>query len=111
MPFFDYSFLSPTLVAYVMGGHVGGSWANTADRIVGLVSGMLCAYFFLIFTECNTYALGSTFCLVSMLSFYVRVSSKVIPTPSHLLDRIWPISSPKIPVFCAFSPSRRGVSN
>ena len=76
MQFFDYSFLSPTLVAYVMGGHVGGSWANTADRIVGLVSGMLCAYFFLIFTECNTYALGSTFCLVSMLSFYVRVSSK-----------------------------------
>ena len=36
---------------------------------------------------------------------------QVIPTPSHLLDRISPIFSPKIPVFCAFSPSRRGGSN
>ena len=36
---------------------------------------------------------------------------EVIPTPSHLLDRISPISSPKILVFCSFSPSRRGGSN
>ena len=38
-------------------------------------------------------------------------ATQVIPTPSHLLDRIWPISSPKIPVFCAFSPPRRDGSN
>ena len=36
---------------------------------------------------------------------------EVIPTPSRLLDRISPISSPFFPVFCAFSPSRRGGSN
>ena len=33
---------------------------------------------------------------------------QVIPTPSHLLDRISPISSP---FFSRFSPSRRGGSN
>ena len=36
---------------------------------------------------------------------------KVIPTPSHLLDRISPIPPPFFPVVCAFSPSRRGGSN
>eukprot|EP01045_Picozoa_sp_COSAG04_P009561 COSAG04_NODE_559_length_12608_cov_12.306499_2_plen_251_part_00 len=36
---------------------------------------------------------------------------QVIPTPSHLLDHISPIFSPFFPVFCAFSPSRRGGSN
>ena len=32
--------------------------------------------------------------------------SQVIPTPSHVLDRISPIFTPFFPVFCAFSPSR-----
>eukprot|EP01045_Picozoa_sp_COSAG04_P000015 COSAG04_NODE_1_length_58448_cov_23.476478_15_plen_287_part_00 len=36
---------------------------------------------------------------------------QVIPTPSHVLGRISPIFSPFFPVFCAFSPSRRGGSN
>ncbi len=36
---------------------------------------------------------------------------QVIPTPSHLLGRISPIFTPFFPVFCAFSPSRRGGSN
>ena len=40
-----------------------------------------------------------------------RLSLQVIPTPSHLLDRISPISPPFFSVFCAFSPSRRGGSN
>eukprot|EP01045_Picozoa_sp_COSAG04_P009562 COSAG04_NODE_559_length_12608_cov_12.306499_3_plen_227_part_00 len=40
-----------------------------------------------------------------------RGARQVIPTPSHLFDRISPISSPLFPVFCAFSPSRRGGSN
>ena len=35
---------------------------------------------------------------------------QVIPTPSHLLDRISPIFPPFFLVFCAFSPSRRGGS-
>ena len=33
------------------------------------------------------------------------------PTPSHVLGRISPIFPPFFPVFCAFSPSRRGGSN
>ena len=36
---------------------------------------------------------------------------QVIPTPSHLLDRISPIFSPFFPVFCAFSPPRQDGSN
>ena len=36
---------------------------------------------------------------------------QVIPTPSHLLDRISPILSPFFLVFCAFSPPRRDGSN
>ena len=39
------------------------------------------------------------------------ITDQVIPTPSHLLDRISPIFSPSFLVFCAFSPSRRGGSN
>eukprot|EP01045_Picozoa_sp_COSAG04_P023102 COSAG04_NODE_2697_length_3716_cov_5.217307_2_plen_326_part_00 len=38
-------------------------------------------------------------------------ATQVIPTPSHLLDRISPIFSPFFPVLCAFSPSERGGSN
>ena len=41
----------------------------------------------------------------------VRRSGQVIPTPLHVLGRISPIFSPFFPVFCAFSPSRRGGSN
>eukprot|EP01045_Picozoa_sp_COSAG04_P037279 COSAG04_NODE_9449_length_863_cov_1.208115_2_plen_145_part_01 len=37
--------------------------------------------------------------------------SLVSSLPSHFLDRISPISFPFFPVFCAFSPSRRGGSN
>ena len=38
--------------------------------------------------------------------------TKVIPTPSHVLGRISrPICFPFSPIFCAFSPSRRGGSN
>ena len=36
---------------------------------------------------------------------------QVIPTPLHVLGRISPIFPPFFPVFCAFSPSRRGGSN
>ena len=39
------------------------------------------------------------------------VEDQVIPTPLHVLGRISPIFSPFFPVFCAFSPSRRGGSN
>ena len=36
---------------------------------------------------------------------------QVIPTPSRVLGRISPIFPPFFPIFCAFSPSRRGGSN
>ena len=38
-------------------------------------------------------------------------SDQVIPTPSHLLDRISPIFPPFFLFFCAFSPPRRDGSN
>ena len=44
-------------------------------------------------------------------SLQQQLMVKVIPTPLHVLDRISPIFSPFFPVFCAFSPSRRGGSN
>ena len=40
-----------------------------------------------------------------------QLGLQVIPTPSHFLGRISPIFPPFFPVFCAFSPSRRGGSN
>ena len=40
-----------------------------------------------------------------------EAQAQVIPTPLHVLGRISPIFSPFFPVFCAFSPSRRGGSN
>ena len=55
-------------------------------------------------------------CRMGVQSCYQFCTSRpdgfqVIPTPSHLLDRISPIFTPFFPVFCAFSPSRRGGSN
>eukprot|EP01045_Picozoa_sp_COSAG04_P017653 COSAG04_NODE_1577_length_6261_cov_20.494645_2_plen_784_part_00 len=41
----------------------------------------------------------------------LEAHQQVIPTPLHVLDRISPIFYPFFPVFCAFSPSRRGGSN
>lgn len=73
---FEYSFISPVLVAYVMAGHVGGSWANTADRIIGIIAGMMSAFFFTIFTECFVYWTAAGFGLISLLSFYVRIASR-----------------------------------
>ena len=46
-----------------------------------------------------------------MLLYTTLQQYQVIPTPLHVLDRISPIFSPFFPVFCAFSPSRRGGSN
>eukprot|EP01045_Picozoa_sp_COSAG04_P004862 COSAG04_NODE_217_length_19889_cov_59.963221_9_plen_262_part_00 len=40
-----------------------------------------------------------------------EMDAQVIPTPSHLLDRISPIFAPFFLLFCAFSPSRRDGSN
>ena len=40
----------------------------------------------------------------------VGIETQVIPTPLHVLGRISPIFPPFFPVFCAFSPSRRGGS-
>ena len=45
------------------------------------------------------------------LQVIAAVVFQVIPTPLHVLDRISPIFPPFFPVFCAFSPSRRGSSN
>ena len=45
------------------------------------------------------------------VSGFAGLGGKVIPTPLHVLGRISPIFSPFFPVFCAFSPSRRGGSN
>lgn len=73
---FNNQQLSPVLIAYVMGGHVGGSWANTANRVLGLIVGMIMAFFFTIFSECNSYALGAGFAVVITLSFYVRDASR-----------------------------------
>ena len=41
----------------------------------------------------------------------VMACVQVIPTPLRVLGRISPIFPPSFPVFCAFSPSRRGGSN
>merc|ERR1712100_443740 len=68
--------LAPVLIAYIMGGNVAGSWAATADRVVGLISGMIFAFFVTIFSECDKYALGTGFAFVVMIAFYVRVSSR-----------------------------------
>ena len=46
-----------------------------------------------------------------MTAFFEMLDAQVGPTPLHVLGRISPISSPFFPVFCAFSPSRRGGSN
>ena len=43
--------------------------------------------------------------------FEEAILPQVIPTPSHLLDRISPIFAPFFLVFCAFSPARRDGSN
>ena len=45
-------------------------------------------------------------------TFDGRTPGKIVRFPcSHVLDRISPIFPPFFPVFCAFSPSRRGGSN
>ena len=48
---------------------------------------------------------------IAFFSGCQRCPCQVIPTPWHVLGRISPIFSPFFPVFCAFSPSRRGGSN
>ena len=56
-------------------------------------------------------SIGNQMMKVQFIDYAGDFLYEVIPTPSHLLGHISPIFTPFFPVFCAFSPSRRGGSN
>ena len=56
----------------------------------------------------NRFALGADMALINNERSVLQIAPvalQVIPTPLHVLDRISPIFSPFLPVFCAFSQS------
>lgn len=71
--------MAPVIIAYIMGGHIGGSYANTSHRISGLIGGMILSYFFIIFStqkgQCNLYAIATGFGVLSMLAGFVKADS------------------------------------
>merc|ERR1711939_163456 len=72
---FDFEWLAPVAISYVMAGHQGGSYANTAARGLGVLIGMVISFTLIISTGCNPVLLAITYFLVIFGCSYARVSS------------------------------------
>eukprot|EP01043_Picozoa_sp_COSAG02_P000570 COSAG02_NODE_10_length_59045_cov_19.973365_19_plen_1026_part_00 len=77
---FDYEWLAPVAIAYVMAGHHGGSYANTAARGLGVLIGMIISFTLIISTGCQPVYLGIAYFWVILGCSYARISS---PTATY----------------------------
>ena len=77
---FDFESLATVIVAYVMAGHTGGSYANTTSRCLGVLSALVVSFTFIISTECEPVPLAICFFVTIAAGSYVRISS---PTSTY----------------------------
>ena len=77
---FDFESLAPVVISYVMAGHSGGSYANTASRCLGILTGMIVSFFFIISTSCDPVGLAFGYFLIIFAASYVRIAS---PTSTY----------------------------
>lgn len=73
--YYDYDALAPVIIAYVMSGHYGGSYTNTASRCLGVLGGMIVSYMVIIVSSCDPAVLGIGYAIVIGILGYIRVSS------------------------------------
>merc|ERR1711871_578693 len=76
----DYEWLAPVAISYVMAGHHGGSYANTAARGLGVLIGMIISFTLIISTSCEPVYLGFAYFWVILGCSYARISS---PTATY----------------------------
>merc|ERR1711871_55881 len=79
--YFDYEATGPVVIAYLMAGHVGSSYANTVSRVLGVLIGALGSFCILIFAHCSVFAQASGFFFIIFLASFVRFAS---PHASYL---------------------------
>ena len=77
---FDYEWLAPVAISYVMAGHHGGSYANTAARGLGVLIGMVISFTLIISTSCEPVYLAFAYFWVILGCSYARISS---PTATY----------------------------
>ena len=73
--FFEFDALAPVIIAYVMSGHYGGSYTNTASRCLGVLGGMIVSFVLIIFSDCDPAILGIGYAVAIGVFGYVRISS------------------------------------
>ena len=73
--YFHYEATSPVIIAYLMAGHVGSSYANTVSRVLGVLFGAIMSFCILIFAQCNIYARAVGFVFIVFLASFVRFTS------------------------------------
>jgi hypothetical protein len=73
--YYDYDSLAPVIVAYVMSGHYGGSYTNTASRCLGVLGGMIVSFMVIIVSNCDAATLGIGYAVVIGVFGYIRLSS------------------------------------
>jgi hypothetical protein len=77
---FDFEWLAPVAISYVMAGHHGGSYANTASRGLGVLIGMIISFTLIIITSCEPLWMAFAYFLVILGGSYARISS---PTATY----------------------------
>lgn len=73
--YFDYEATGPVMIAYLMAGHVGSSYANTVSRVLGVLVGALGSFCILIFAQCSVVVRASGFFFIIFLASFVRFAS------------------------------------
>ena len=73
--YFDYEATGPVMIAYLMSGHVGSSYANTVSRVLGVLVGALGSFCILIFAQCSVVVRALGFFFIIFLASFVRFAS------------------------------------
>lgn len=73
--YFDYESTGPVIIAYVMAGHVGSSYANTVSRVLGVIVGATMSFCVLIFADCSVAWLAVMFVVIISLASFIRFTS------------------------------------
>ena len=73
--YYDYNPFAPIMMAYLMAGHIGSSYATTQQRVVGLIVGTISSFFFMNLTRCEPWWTAIGFTIIVLIATYIASSN------------------------------------